>query len=88
MKAVGGCDLKFVVTPSTDSGNALRFKKTKKQKKLLCVCFFFFNGLLRDVILIFTFCFGVFWGVVFCVAFALLMVHVGRAMNFPVDQRY
>ena len=38
MKAFGGCDLKFVVTPGTDSGNALRFKK--KKKNLLCVFFF------------------------------------------------
>lgn len=58
MKAFGGCDLKFVVTPGTDSGNALRFKKKKK----ICFVCFFFNGLLRDVILIFTFCFGVFLG--------------------------
>lgn len=37
MKAFGGCDLKFVVTPGTDSGNALRFKK--KKKTALCVFF-------------------------------------------------
>lgn len=72
--------------PALILGMLLGLKKQKNKKN--CFVFFFFNGLLRDVILIFTFCFGVFWGVVFCVAFALLMVHVGRAMNFPVDQRY